>query len=141
MLDKKTSEGSCMCGAVRFAVDLPTKWCAHCHCGDCRRAHGAAYVTWFGVESTAFRISAGEAVVTNHPSSPGVVRTFCSRCGTTMFYRGERWPTEVHVALACMHEPIDRAPAANVYWDLRVAWGVTDGLRRLGGPTGLTPLD
>ena len=34
--------GSCLCGAVRFEVTLPSKFCAHCHCGNCRKAHGAA---------------------------------------------------------------------------------------------------
>ena len=38
--------GGCLCGAVRFTAKLPSKWCAHCHCSLCRKAHGAGYVTW-----------------------------------------------------------------------------------------------
>lgn len=47
-------EGGCLCGAVRYVITLPTKWCAHCHCSMCRRAHGAAFVTWAGVPSQSF---------------------------------------------------------------------------------------
>ena len=47
-------EGACLCGQVRFAIVPPTKWCAHCHCTMCRRAHGAAFVTWIGVPEAQF---------------------------------------------------------------------------------------
>ena len=40
-----STHGGCLCGDVRFTVDWPSKWIAHCHCSMCRRAHGAAYVT------------------------------------------------------------------------------------------------
>ena len=59
-----------------------------------------------------------------------------------MLYEGDRWPDEVHVALACMREPIDREPSASVYWDRRVPWG--EGLESLahrGGSSGTEPLD
>jgi len=56
-----TVTGSCLCGAVAFAVDLPTAVCAHCHCTQCRRAHGAAYVTWFTLPKERWRVTAGES--------------------------------------------------------------------------------
>lgn len=43
------ANGRCLCGALQFSVRFPTKWVAHCHCTMCRRAHGAAFVTWFEV--------------------------------------------------------------------------------------------
>ncbi len=54
----RTVEGGCFCAAVRFSIDLPSKWCAHCHCSMCRRIHGAGYVTWVGVNSEHFRLLA-----------------------------------------------------------------------------------
>jgi hypothetical protein len=140
MVDE-TREGGCLCGAVRFRVALPSKWCAHCHCADCRRAHGAPFVTWFGVERPAFRVIAGDDALVRFRSSPQAVRSFCRRCGTTMLYEGDRWPDEVHVALACLEGQLDREPRAHVYWDRHVAWIDTMGsLPRLGGPAGNEPL-
>ena len=40
------ASGKCLCGAVRFRMRFPSKWVAHCHCTMCRRAHGAAFVTF-----------------------------------------------------------------------------------------------
>jgi hypothetical protein len=55
----ETVSGGCLCGAVRFRVELPTLFCAHCHCSMCRRNHGAAYVTWFGIARERLAVEAG----------------------------------------------------------------------------------
>ena len=119
---ENTAKGSCFCGAVQFSIDLPTLWCAHCHCTMCRRAHGAGFVTWVGVPRSSFHLVAGDEVLTRFKSSAKATRSFCSRCGSTLLFESERWPGEVHVVLANFDTPIDREPAANVYWSDRVAW-------------------
>jgi hypothetical protein len=137
MSDATVVGGSCLCGEVQFEVRLPTKWCAHCHCSLCRRAHGAAFVTWFGVERSAFEVIGGLAALVWYRSSDKARRGFCSTCGSTLFFESERWPDEMHVALALMHGAIDREPAAHVFFDSHVSWfEPQDELRRLGGPSG-----
>ncbi len=142
MADDAVLSGGCLCGAVRFEVTPPTKWCAHCHCSLCRRAHGAAFVTWFGVERPQFAVTSGDGQIAWYQSSATARRGFCARCGSTLFFEGERWPTEIHIALAHMDGPIDRAPTAHVFYDSHVSWFEPgDGLRRLGGPSGNEALD
>jgi hypothetical protein len=133
--------GACLCGAVTFEVTPPTRWCAHCHCTMCRRAHGAGVVTWFGVASPSFRLLTGEGELRWHRSSAGARRAFCGRCGSPMLFEGERWPGEVHVARATVAGAIDREPTAHVFYDLHVSWlELHDDLRKLGGPLGNQPL-
>ena len=142
MTDVAPFTGRCLCGAVRFEVTPPTKWCAHCHCSLCRRAHGAAFVTWFGVERSSFELVAGSGDLFWYPSTPDARRGFCGRCGSTIFFESERWADEVHIALAHMDGPIDRAPKAHVFYDSHVEWAEPEeDLRRLGGATGVDPLD
>jgi len=141
MSDDAVFSGGCLCGAVRFEVTPPTKWCAHCHCSLCRRAHGAAFVTWFGVEKIRFAMVSGADHICWHLSTPEARRGFCRLCGSTMFFEGERWPDETHIALANMDGPIDRSPQAHVFYDRHVDWvALGDDLRLLGGPTGVEPL-
>ncbi len=117
-----TIAGGCLCGAVRFAATGPTLFCAHCHCHWCRRAHGAAFVTWFGVGDTAFRVTAGEGDLRWYASSEKSERGFCTTCGTTMFFRSSLAPAEMHVALACADGPIDRAPGCHVFYEAHASW-------------------
>ncbi len=131
MSERESVGGGCLCGAVRFEIVLPSKWCAHCHCTLCRRAHGAGFVTWVGVEASQFRLASGERELRWFESSPPAKRGFCTRCGSTLFFRSTRWPTEMHVVLANLDGPIDRAPGGHVYYDSRVDWiSVDDGLQR-----------
>lgn len=112
--------GSCLCGAVRFRVQPPTLWCAHCHCTLCQRAHGAAFVTWVGVP--AGQISMDEARLQWHKSSAQAERGFCRDCGSSLFFRSERWPGEIHVTRANFHGGIDREPEAHAYYESHVPW-------------------
>jgi hypothetical protein len=117
--------GGCFCGAVRFAIDLPSKWCAHCHCSMCRRIHGAGYVTWVGVDSEHFRLLADEQLQW-FVSSPGARRGFCKICGSSMLFESERWSGETHVALACLDDAIDRQPQAHAFYASHVDWMPAD---------------
>lgn len=125
--------GACLCTAVRFAITPPTKWCAHCHCSMCRRAHGAAFVTWVGVPSEQFQITEGVDRVVRYASSKEAVRSHCGVCGSPMFFESTRWPGEVHVAVGCVNDPLDKKPVAHVAFDHRVDWlTVNDDLTKMG---------
>jgi hypothetical protein len=139
--DPAPVDGGCLCGAVRFRVEPPTLFCAHCHCSMCRRNHGAAFVTWFGIVRERLQLSAGADALRRYASSPHGVRSFCGRCGSSLFCESERHPTHVDVVLASLDGPIDRAPAAHFYFDSRADWtDVRDDLPRLGGDSGTAPL-
>jgi hypothetical protein len=140
-IDEKVS-GGCLCGDVRFTVTPPTLFCGHCHCSMCRRNHGATYVTWFAVPRAQLAVDRGVDRLTRYESSAHGSRSFCARCGTSLFCVSTRHPDVVDVPLANMDAPIDRLPESHIYFDDRAAWTVVgDGLPRLGGASGLEPVE
>jgi hypothetical protein len=114
--------GSCLCGQVRFSARLPSKWVAHCHCTYCRRAHGAAFVTWAGFVSDRVAIDPDGAQPSWYESSPGARRGFCAHCGSPMLFTSTRWPDEMHVARALIADALDREPSAHVFFNTHVPW-------------------
>lgn len=133
--------GSCLCEAVRFGVRLPTIFCGHCHCTMCQRNHGAGYVTWFGISREQLTIEQGHEELREYKSSDHGKRTFCSRCGTSLFCESTTRPDEVDIPLANMKSPIDRAPQLHVFFGDRADWiEIADDLPRLGGESGTKPL-
>jgi hypothetical protein len=140
MAKESQVEGKCLCGGVRFSVRLPTLVCAHCHCTMCQRAHGAGYVTWFAVAPDALGFVSGEDMLVRYASSEHGARTFCSRCGSTLFCASDLHPDRVDIVLANMEGAIDREPQLHIYFDDRADWVVVgDDLPRLGGKTGTEP--
>jgi len=91
-----------MCRAVRFSFSGPPRFVTDCVCLSCRQAHGASAVCWVGVKAHQFRMDAGEDVLKWYRSSAESERGFCTACGTRMLFRSDKWPGEVHMAVACI---------------------------------------
>lgn len=127
--------GACLCGAVKFVATFPTKWVAHCHCTMCRRAHGAAFVTWVSVPAGQFEMNDLQGLLRTYESSAGALRQFCGRCGASLVFRSQNWPGEVHVARANFIDPVDRMPAVHGFYDTHADWfSVNDCLPRKPAP-------
>ena len=141
MSTPERASGSCLCGAVRFTAKLPSLVCAHCHCSMCRRNHGAGYVTWFAVPRAQLLVESGADALARYESSVHGSRSFCRRCGSSLFCESTLHPERIDIALGAMQEPIDREPQLHAYFDSRAPWtAIGDDLPRLGGKTGLEPL-
>jgi hypothetical protein len=113
--------GSCLCGSVQFRFHSPCLWSAHCHCLMCQRAHGAAFVTWVGVEQTSFEVTQEQQLRWYH-SSGDAQRGFCRQCGSTLFFQSERWPGEMHIVRSNISGDIEMPPSAHVYWESHASW-------------------
>jgi len=128
-----TVRGACLCGAVQFEVDLPARFCVHCHCSMCQRNHGAAFVTWFAAPKNQFRLIEGESALTRYPSSDKGSRSFCSRCGSSLFCENERDAEIIDITLASMSGPSGITPQAHIYFDSHADWvNVVDELPKMG---------
>ena len=137
-----TVSGSCLCGTIRFSVGLPSLFCGHCHCSMCRRNHGAGFVTWFAVPRERFSLESGADGLLRYQSSDHGSRSFCGRCGSSLFCESVHHAEQIDIVLANMHGPIDRPPQVHIYFDSRADWvAAEDGLPRLGGHTGLEPIE
>ncbi len=136
-----SASGSCLCGVIRFTTILPSLVCAHCHCSMCRRNHGAGYVTWFAVPRAQLVIDSRREELSRYASSEHGSRSFCRRCGSSLFCESSLHPERVDIALGAMLEPIDREPQLHTHFDSRADWvAIDDELPRLGGKSGLEPL-
>jgi hypothetical protein len=119
--------GGCLCGAVSVAAEGDAEWVAHCHCPSCRRATGGAFATFAGYPRDKVMID-GEAY-RQHSSSPGVNRGFCKKCGASISYHNNRWPSEIHLHVGVMDKPERFEPQAHEYVKAQLQWlHLEDGL-------------
>ena len=126
----KELEGGCLCGRVRFHISGPPLVVTHCHCATCRKAAGAAFVTWVTVRPAHFRWTTGEPA--HFLSSPPVRRGFCPMCGTPLSYQRDDRPDEIDVTAATLDDPEAVKPQDHIYWGSRLSWAVpADGLPTL----------
>lgn len=75
-------QGSCLCGAVTYAVGGPFNMMVHCHCSMCRKHHGSAFATFVGAPLVSFKWLSGEEQIDSFVSSENGRRNFCRHCGS-----------------------------------------------------------
>ncbi|HET9692802.1 MAG TPA: GFA family protein [Steroidobacteraceae bacterium] len=125
--------GSCLCGAVAYAVDAAPLRFMYCHCSRCRLARSAAHAANLFYPLEAFQWLRGAELVTEY-ALPGAQRfgvAFCSRCGSGVA-RPSPARNVVLVPAGSLDDEPGMAPEAHIFVDSRASWDVLgpDGIPR-----------
>src|SRR5262245_7856526 len=91
--------GRCMCGAVTWTYSGRITRSLVCHCTDCQHATSSPLTAFVAMNPEQLNW-VGDIV--HYESSPNTFRGFCPACGTRLYFRSDRWPSEVHVHAATM---------------------------------------
>lgn len=113
--------GSCLCGGIRYEIQGEGRLLGHCHCSMCRKEHGAAYGTYLRVRRDDFKLAAGKDLVRSYRSSPGVARTFCGRCGSTLQFVPDDGP-HFGVAAGTLDDDPGVRPSYRIWLGSRAPW-------------------
>lgn len=131
--------GQCLCGEVAFVIRGELGPIDHCHCSMCRRAHGAPCATFGRVRRDEVAFVRGAERVARYASSPQVERSFCSRCGTRLFFRHAALPEHEFVSIGSLDDQSDLRPVAHIFVGSKAPWHtITDALPQHAG---YAPLD
>ncbi len=122
--------GGCLCGDVRYFARGDPLFVGHCHCHNCQKASGSAFLTYVGLRTEDLQWTKGQP--STYESSPGVERGFCSRCGSPMtFARPDRG--EISVFAGTLDEPDNIEPKFHMFTDHQFAWlHIADDVPRHG---------
>ena len=85
--DKKedmTTQGGCLCGAVRFKINGKLRPIINCHCGQCLHTHGH-YAAYSAVEKNNIQF-VSDSGLKWFRSSNEARRGFCQECGASLFW-------------------------------------------------------
>ena len=115
-------EGSCHCGAVRFALhsETPVPF-MRCYCSICRKtAGGGGYaINIMGLAAT-LKVQGEEHISTYHavkdkqqaPNKKSqAARKFCKHCGSALWLADPRWPEGVWPFASAIDTPLPPPPA------------------------------
>ena len=78
------SSGTCLCGSVTWEISGKPEASYNCHCKICRKAHGAAFGTYWYVMAENFRWTSSLDTVVKYASSADLNRGFCVTCGSVV---------------------------------------------------------
>ena len=85
--EKKSYQGGCHCGKVRYQVNTDLASVLECNCSICsRRGHWLNFVP-----AADFQLLKGQDALTDYLFNKHIIHhTFCSTCGVGSFARGKK---------------------------------------------------
>lgn len=104
----------CLCGGVHVEITGKLGPVVYCHCSRCRKASGTAFAANADVRRKYWTFVAGESLVREFESSPGVFRAFCSRCGSPIYSRRVRDPEVLRLRLGMLDDDPERRSLAHL---------------------------
>jgi hypothetical protein len=144
-------EGGCSCGAVRYRLASKPMFVHCCHCLNCQRQTGSAFVINLLIEADRLELLAGDVQPVDVPRDDGSVQRIfrCPDCQIAIYSEYGR-PQVRFVRAGTLDDPSwvvpdvhiftrsklpwiaipDGAPAFDVYYDRRALWPAA-GLERL----------
>jgi hypothetical protein len=114
-------KGSCLCGGTQYEIAGDIKLMANCHCSMCRKHHGAAFVTFVGVNTADFRWVKGEDLLEHYQSSPGHTRAFCRVCGSSL-PDPDPGATDFYLPAGTLDDDPGARPAGHIFVGSKAPW-------------------
>jgi hypothetical protein len=120
----ETFEGGCACGGVRYRLERRPMFVHCCHCRDCQRQTGSAFVLNALIETDRVSALRGEparfAMPTESGRPHGIDR--CPTCGTALWSEYGGLAKLRFVRVGTLDEPSALAPDVHIYARSKVPW-------------------
>ena len=117
-------EGGCACGKMRYRLASRPMFVHCCHCKDCQRQTGSAFVINALIETDRVEKLKGETKAVAVPTDSGRPHDIhrCPSCGTAVWshYGGVQSPQFVRVGT--LDEPSELPPDVHIYTRSKLPW-------------------
>lgn len=119
-------EGGCACGALRYRLASAPMFVHCCHCRDCQRQTGSAFVLNALLESDRITLLRGAPEATPVPTDSGRPHDIyrCPACRTALWSDYGRRPALRFVRVGTLDDPSAFAPDVHIFTRSKLPWVV-----------------
>jgi len=116
-------EGGCSCGAVRYRLASDPMFVHCCHCLNCQRQTGSAFVVNVLIEADRVELLEGEPEPVAVPRSGGKKQKIwrCAACQTAL-YSEYTSPRVRFVRAGTLDDPSSVAPDVHIFTRSKLPW-------------------
>ncbi len=117
-------DGGCACGAVRYRLHAPPMFVHCCHCLDCQRQTGSAFVLNAIIETDRLELLSGAPAPVSVPTGSGrphdVYR--CPTCQVAVWSDYGRRPAVRFVRIGTLDDPSALTPDVHIFTRSKLPW-------------------
>ena len=117
-------DGGCACGQVRYRVKTAPMFVNCCHCTQCQRLTGSAFVINALIETDRIEVLKGDIRPTTGPSESGRPHDIyrCSACQTALWSDYGRRPALRFLRVGTLDNPAAMPPDAHIFTRSSLPW-------------------
>src|SRR5688572_24246293 len=117
-------QGGCACGAVRYRLESAPMFVNCCHCRDCQRQTGSAFVLNALIETARVTILKGEVTRSPQPTDSGRPHAIdrCAACGVAVWSEYGGFAPLRFIRVGTLDDPTALAPDAHIYTRSKQPW-------------------
>lgn len=117
-------EGGCACGAVRYRLTSEPMFVHCCHCRDCQRQVGSAFVVNALIETDRIELASGTPAPTRMPTDSGRPHDVwrCTACGTSLWSDYGGRPALRFVRACTLDDPTAVEPDVHIFTRSKLSW-------------------
>jgi hypothetical protein len=117
-------EGGCACAAVRYRLASPPMFVHCCHCRDCQRQTGSAFVINALIETDRIVLLAGDPGPVAVPTDSGRPHLIyrCSNCRTAVWSEYGGIAALRFVRVGTLDNPAALTPDVHIYVRSKLPW-------------------
>jgi hypothetical protein len=117
-------EGGCACGAVRYRLETAPMFVHCCHCRDCQRQTGSAFVINALIETDRITLLAGDPQPVRMPTDSGRPHYIyrCPACQTALWSDYGGRPALRFVRVGTLDDPGALSPDVHIFTCSKLPW-------------------
>lgn len=122
MTTEQKYTGSCLCGAIRYAIHGEIGEIIQCHCQRCRKSNGTAYATNAPVKISEFELISGQNVLKTFQSTATAQRCFCGECGSPIYSIKQEAPDFYRLRIGTLDNALQQRPTMHIFVADKAEW-------------------
>jgi hypothetical protein len=115
-------KGGCLCGRVRYQYDGEIEEISRCHCAQCQKAQGTAFVAVAPVQSDKFKIIQGREFLKEFRASSNKARVFCAECGSPLYSARDDLPAVKRLRIGTLETPVQTREQYHAFITEKACW-------------------
>ena len=123
MTETRHFDGGCFCGAVRYRLNSAPMFVNCCHCRDCQRQTGSAFVINGVIEADRIELLKGKPEAVSMPTESGRPHDIyrCAVCRTALWSDYGRRPMRF-VRMSTLDDAAAFSPDAHIFTRSKLPW-------------------
>jgi len=115
--------GQCLCGKISYSINIDPVFTGNCHCKDCQRSSGSAYIPAMIFPEKNVAVSGEAKYYESHADSGDIhSRGFCANCGSQLFAKFSNMSGMLGIKAGTLNDSSNFVPMLDFHVSSAVPW-------------------